>query len=201
MPITPPTIAHHLSRWGILAAAALMTAACALSPHAVSIKPTPQIQDRDLGRGRTIALEVVDLRPRPAFGARGGVYAETSLITPAGDIAAPIRSTLLSALQRYRFVVVAPGDQPPLRLRVEVEDIRYQASGAARVSQVRTEAAVRVVLQSGAREYRARYAANQTRDVLNAPSPQENERIINEILSKALERMLNDGEFLKFLAD
>jgi uncharacterized lipoprotein len=85
-------------------AVGLIITACALSPQTVTIYPILKLPSRDIGRGRTIALEVIDARPSQSFGVRGGIYRETSLINPSGEIKIPVRNALATTLHNYRFV-------------------------------------------------------------------------------------------------
>ena len=112
----------------------LIITACALSPQTVTIYPILQLPSRDIGRGRTIALEVIDARSSQSFGVRGGIYQETSVINPSGEIKVPVRNALATALHNYRFAVALPGVSAPLAMTVTIEDIRYTPSGAPLVN-------------------------------------------------------------------
>ena len=48
---------------------ALLLSACALSPQQVTIKPTLERSNSNIGEGRTLSIEVVDARVLAAFGA------------------------------------------------------------------------------------------------------------------------------------
>lgn len=172
---------------------------CALSPQTVRLAPVIDVAPRNIGSERQLAIEVIDARSRREFGARGGVYGDSSMLLPSNEITSPIRQALVSALLDYRFRVAQPGIELPLKLTVTVEDIRYTPSGSPLVRAVKTELRLRVQARNGARDYATEYTASTTREVLSAPSPEENERIINRVVSKGLERLLTDEQLLEFL--
>jgi uncharacterized lipoprotein len=179
----------------------LIITACALSPQTVTIYPTLQLPSRDVGRGRTIALEVIDARPSQSFGVRGGIYRETSVINPSGEIKVPVRNALATALRNYRFAVALPDVSAPLAMTVTIEDIRYTPSGAPLVNEVRANLALKALCRDGTRQYTGRYTARTSKQVLTAPSAEDNEEIINTVLSKGLESMMTDQGLLDFLRD
>ncbi len=181
-----------------LAVAAFLSG-CALSPQTVRLTPIIDVAPRSIGSDRQLAIEVVDARPRREFGTRGGVYGDSSLLLPESEITTPIRQALVGALLDYRFRVAPPGVELPLRLTVTVEDLRYSPSGSPVVRAIRTELRLRVQARNAGRDYTTDYAASTTREVLSAPSPEENEQIINRVVSKGLERMLTDERLLEFL--
>jgi uncharacterized lipoprotein len=177
----------------------LIITACALSPQTVTIYPTLHLPSRDIGRGRTIALEVIDARSSQSFGVRGGIYQETSVINPSGEIKVPVRNALATTLHNYRFAVALPGASAPLAMTVTIEDIRYTPSGAPLVNEVRADLALKALCRDGTRQYTGRYTARTSKRVLTAPSAEDNEEIINTVLSKGLESMMTDPGLLDFL--
>lgn len=181
-----------------LAAAAFLSG-CALSPQTVRLTPVIDVAPRSIGSERQLAIEVIDARPRREFGTRGGVYGDSSLLLPSTEITTPIRQALAGALLDYRFRVAQPAAELPLKLTVTVEDFRYTPSGSPLVRAIRTELRLRVQARNGGSDYTTEYTAATTQEVLGAPSPEENERIINRVLSKALQRMLTDERLLEFL--
>lgn len=174
-------------------------AACALSPHTVDINPTLRASPAVEGNGRSIALAVRDARTQPAFGTRGGVYDKTSYIRPAGDVAGPVRAALAARLAEAGFVVQPPGAEAETTMEVILRDIGYVASGSPAVRKVETRAVVEVTVTRGDRSYSGESKVSESKEVLKAPSPMENERLINTAISQALDRMLQHPELNAFL--
>lgn len=171
---------------------------CALSPQTVVITPRIDVQSHPIGRGRALALEVVDQRPARHFGYRGGVY-ETAVISPHADVAQTIRQAIAERLRASQFEVTSPSDAP-LGMRVEIQRIDYVATGEPVITEVRARAAIRVTIRNRERVLTSQYQANSARRVWGPPGESENEAIINEVIGQVLQRMLQDGAVLDLLA-
>lgn len=180
-------------------AVSLLPTGCALSPQSVQVQPVLDVAVPALGRNRPLALEVVDQRPTPQFGARGGVYT-TALISPAGDVAAAVRRALAERLGAAQFQVLPTPAEAPLGLRVEILRVDYRASGEPVVTEVRASAEVRALARNGTRSFTGQYRANSARQVVGPPGDADNQAIINEIITQALQRMLADQGLLDALS-
>ncbi|HNG49971.1 MAG TPA: YajG family lipoprotein [Plasticicumulans sp.] len=186
-------------RRSLLCAVLAVAGGCALSPQTLNIHPSLDVAAPPLGRGRPLMLEVIDARTQPAvFGTRGGVY-QTATVGPRNDVAAAVRQALAERLTAAGFVLSAP--QPGSRtLRVELLRIDYHASGEPTVGEVRTSCEVRAIAGNAASSYSGNYRANSVRQVVGSPGVEDNEQIVNEIISQALQRMLADRGLLETLA-
>ena len=146
-------------------------------------------------------------------------------VSPADDVgrlSLELEAALLRELQRawhhvnvshFRSVLLPPtlalSDnssqlglwQPGSRtLRVELLRIDYHASGEPTVGEVRTSCEVRAIAGNAASSYSGNYRANSVRQVAGSPGVEDNEQIVNEIISQALQRMLADRGLLETLA-
>lgn len=180
-------------------AAALLIGGCALSPQTIDVAPSVTVEPAAIGQGRTLALDVVDKRPRAYFGTRGGVYGVTSTIGPTGDVSAGVRKAMAEALTAKGFRVVPAGSAADLLMRLDVEDISYVASGDPVVRSVETAARIGAVIRRGDNEYSGRAQVKQSKDVITAPDAAQNETLINATLSQALERLLKNNDLVDFL--
>ncbi len=184
----------------LLFMAALSISGCALSPQTINIQPQVALDDAVArGDGRTLALTVTDERKTRVLGTRGGVYAATSEISTAADIRPAIRDELARQLDKLGFRVVDSGADADAALKVIVDSIEYQASGAPVIKSVETAATIRVQARVDNREYTGRYRGTRTTDVFTAPDVEENEAMINAAVERVLERLLHDTELQDFL--
>lgn len=172
---------------------------CTLSPQTVTITPRIDVQSHPIGRGRTLALEVVDQRPTRHFGYRGGVY-ETAVISPQTDVAQTIRQAIAERLRASQFVVTTLQSDAPLSMRVGIQRIDYVATGEPMITEVRVRAAIRLTIRNQERVLTSQYQANSARRVLGPPSESANEAFINEVIAQALQRMFQDGAVIDLLA-
>lgn len=183
----------------LLFLAALSISGCALSPQSINIQPQVALEDVvPRGDGQALALTVADERKTRVVGTRGGVYAATSEISTAADIRPAIRDELARQLDKLGFRVVDSGAEAAT-LKVIVDSIEYQASGAPVVDTVETAATIRVQARVDNREYTGRYRGTRTTEVFTAPDVEENEAMINAAVARVLERLLSDTELQDFL--
>ena len=75
----------HRLLLGLLAMASLTLAGCVHSPQQLSPQPVLNTQLAAVGRGQPVVVRVVDGRPSPVLGTRGGMYPETSAIVVRGQ--------------------------------------------------------------------------------------------------------------------
>lgn len=188
-----------ITRLAAAVAAAAFIAGCAVSPQSIDIAPLVKTPPPSLGGGRTLALEVIDERPQPHFGTLGGVYAGTAHIRPTGDIAPPIREALASALGAAGFQVQPRGAPGEISMVVAVEEVSYHGSGSPRINKIETLAAISLDARGPKGEYNGRSKVKQTKDVILTPTQADNQQLVNDAISNALERLLARQELIDYL--
>ena len=67
--------------FGLITVTSLTLVGCAHSPQQLSPQPKLTAQLAPVGRGQPVVVRVVDGRPGPTLGTRGGMYPETSAIS------------------------------------------------------------------------------------------------------------------------
>lgn len=176
----------------------LLLTACALSPQQVTINPKLESSKSNIGEGRTLYLEVVDNRGKEAIGSRGGLYKETSLITPANDLADAILQASSRKLREMGFVVQGmPGASADIRILVD--KLSYRDPEKSSVGfEVELESLLRVEATQNGDQYSGRYQVKNTKTYATVPGRDRNEEMINETLSEVLQRLFNDPKLLAF---
>ena len=181
-----------------LALIALCFSACALSPQTVRMQPALDVsQVPQRTEGTTMALNVVDSRAGKVVGYRGGIYATASISADA-DMVATIRAELARAFGQLGYGVVEPGAEAAITLEVEIGELGYDVTEDRVTRTIATVAAVRGSATSGNITRTGEYRDRRTKEVLKAPSEAENETLLNEVLSAALQRLVADPDLLKF---
>lgn len=176
---------------------ALMLGACALSPQQVTINPTLESGKSNIGEGRTLSVEVVDAREQPAIGSRGGMYKDTSLITPANDLADAIRDASARKFREMGFVVQA-AKGASADITIFVDELSYRDPDSSVGFEVELESILRVVAKQNGDTYTGRYQVKNKKTYATVPGRDRNEEMINETLSGALQRLFNDPKLLAF---
>ncbi len=189
---------YFFTRHLLLAGTLLLATACALSPQRVALAPAPDVPNLVFGGNSPIQIEVIDERADAAFGSRGGVYPDTSLILPAHDLTPAITRSLASALRQLGFVVIED-NSAQAQLRVFIEDIQYQPNPGPLVTRVRASATLRGEVTSNDLSESRRYHSRVSHRVPLTPSARTNERFLNQVLERSLSRLLQDQALLTLL--
>jgi uncharacterized lipoprotein len=189
-----------LSCLGTLILLVPMLNSCALSPQTIALNPVIDARSYPIGRGRELALEVVDKRPIQHFGKRGGVY-DTALIIPRTDVAQAVRRALAERLRASEFVITPPSSAAPLAMRVEIQRIDYMPGSDPIVNEVHTRAAIQVITRNEERIITSQYQASGVRQGVTRPSESENERILNKVVAQTLQLLLEDRAIWSLLAE
>lgn len=182
----------------LVSLSALLLTACALSPQQVTIRPTLEKSNSNIGEGRTLFIEVVDSRESSAIGSRGGMYKSTSLITLANDLPTAIRDVASKQFREMGFVVqAAPGASADIR--IFVDKLSYSDPETSAVGfDVSLESVLRVEARQNRDVYNGRYQVKTNRTYATVPGRDRNEEMINEVLSGSLQRLFNDPKLLAF---
>lgn len=70
--------------FGLITVTSLTLVGCAYSPQQLSPQPKLTTQLAPVGHGQPVSVRVVDGRPSPTLGSRGGLYPETALVSVSG---------------------------------------------------------------------------------------------------------------------
>ena len=176
----------------------LVLSGCALSPQVVSVQPpldtTALPQD---GAASTLAFAVKDVRTDAVVGYRGGVY-DTATITLSGDSIAHIQAGLEQALAARGFSVVPAGTPASVTLLVELVELGYKVTQGQVTRVVEVTSTIRASSQSGEVTRTGEYRDTRTQESVKPPSDSQNEALINDVLSAALQRLVADAELFKY---
>jgi len=182
----------------ILSFMSFFLVACAISPQSISLNPSVTVEKNNIGQGRSLNLTVLDKRATKALGSRGGIYSDTALVTIAGGPEEPIRQELIGALSGYGFNVINAANAD-IDLTIEVETLGYETQGSKYPLLVKNNILLKAVCNKQESEFVSRYSANKEEEVLTSPTANQNERMINSLVSKALSALVKDQKLLNFL--
>ncbi len=178
----------------------VLLAGCAVSPQAVKLNPSVSVDRMNLGQGRSIHIRVIDKRPVKALGSRGGIYADTALLTIAGGPEEPIRQELAGVFTAYGFNVI-DAVNADVTLTVEIEALGYQILGEKFPKVLKNTILLRAICEKADATFTSKYAANKEQEILITPTASQNERTINALVSRALNALIRDERLLKFLQE
>lgn len=177
----------------------LALSGCGLSPQLIQIHPELARAAENLGQNTAVNLSVVDQRSNAAFGTRGGLYKDTALIRPAEDFTTIIASALKQALQERGYNAYNPGDDA-MALDIRVARLDYVPEAGSVVNKVEVNAEIQAIAQNASGDrYTGTYKTGNTYEQPLTPSASRNEQMINEVLQRALDKVLADTALHAFL--
>lgn len=176
---------------------ALTFSACALSPQHVELMPSVEVTSR-LPVAHIVSLSIEDQRPQNYLGTRGGVYADTSYIYPATSLQQSLRPAALQALQQLGLQTEGVSPQPIL-IKLVIEQLSYQMDDRALPKKVTLNTRIRAELTRGTQQHQGNFNSAKVYNFVKSPSAEQNQKIVNEILSETLTRLFNDPQLLAFL--
>ena len=172
---------------------------CGLSPQTVQMEPAPDVESANVGHNAAVLVTVDDQRERDEIGTRGGIYAETSLLRPANKVDEALLGAIQRGLQNQGFNAFNPGGDAT-RLQVALTELSYKPEDSSVVNRVEVGAELEVRAERPEADYTGRYRSTIRHDQPFTPSARRNETLLNDVMNRALNRMLADNKLLAFLA-
>ena len=171
---------------------------CVLSPQNIMVAPNVELPENRVALNGPVTVTVYDERVSPWLGSRGGVYSHSNRIGISNNIQDAVRSAVEKALKNAGMQPGNAADSP--QFQVYIDSLEYHVPDSSYITQVNLRASVRVVVQAGSKRYQGSYSADENRRVFRAPSDVDNEAMVNDILSKAIERAFEDPDLMRFMA-
>ncbi|WP_079204562.1 YajG family lipoprotein [Pseudomonas sp. CC6-YY-74] len=184
-----------------IAALIITCSGCAFKPQAVQVSPDLKLNHVMEGQGSAINLLVVDERSSQSLGARGaGAGAELTL---QGNLEQIITSAIESGLKQQGFVTPAQPERTNTRLRVEIRNLDYKVIAGVWSGTIRAESGLKAICKaSSGVEYEKLYnGVFQEKGRQLIGSDVENNAFVSSAVSDATNRLLNDAELGRCLAD
>lgn len=178
----------------------LVIGGCALSPQVIVIDPDLYVEKTSTATKPVILrLDVVDGRSSEFIGKRGGIYEETSDISTDPNMNASISRKLATTLNSMGYMVARQGEASDAALTVRITSIDYKINKEKVLYKVETKVDIQAVCRKGTREFTGGYSAIRKKEYVKVPSMGQNETIVNEAVSVALQTMLKDADLFAFI--
>ncbi|MGH8354322.1 MAG: YajG family lipoprotein [Pseudomonas sp.] len=183
----------HRLLLGLTAVVSLTLVGCALSPQQLSPQPKLTAQLTPVGQGQPVVVRVVDGRPSPVLGTRGGLYAETSTISVQGQDILPKLQAQAEAAVRLLGFTPTPNAYNAPQLTLTLAELKYQSpKEGLYVTEATINATFRADVQNASRRYSGRYGATLNQRFGAAPNQQTNTKLVGDVLSDSLTRVFKD---------
>lgn len=181
-----------------LAAVVLSASGCAFQKQSIRLQPTVDVAASSAGAGKSVMVSVSDERPHSTLGTRG-VGGIGEQLTLDSDLAATIKTAVVQGLQRQGF---AAGDSTQNELRVEIRSLDYAVNSGFWAGKLNVEFALKGICMKGdARPYEQMYRGEFHKNIQVVQGQDSNNQFVNQVVSQAVNALLNDANMTRCLAD
>jgi uncharacterized lipoprotein len=179
--------------FGLITVTSLTLVGCAHSPQQLSPQPKLMAQLAPVGQGQPVVVKVVDGRPSPTLGTRGGLYPETSAISVASADIVPKLQAQAEAAVRLLGFTPSPNALNAPQVTVTLVELKYQSpKEGLYVTEATIGATLRSDVSNANRRYSGRYGASLDQRFGMAPNQETNTKLVSDVLSDALTRLFKD---------
>ena len=188
--------------FGLVTVLGMSLVGCAHSPQ--QLDPNPKLNGtiNPVGKGQPVVVRVVDARPSPTLGTRGGLYPETSaVIVPSAKVIPKLQAQTEAAVRLLGFTP-SPNAYNAPQLTLTLAELKYQSpKEGLYVTEANIGATLKVEVQNAGKRYNGRYGASLNQRFGMAPNEQTNTKLVSDVLSDALSRVFRDDNIGRLLAE
>ncbi|WP_326429683.1 YajG family lipoprotein [Stutzerimonas frequens] len=188
--------------FGLVTVLGMSLVGCAHSPQ--QLDPNPKLNGtiNPVGQGQPVVVRVVDARPSPTLGTRGGLYPETSaVIVPSAKVIPKLQAQTEAAVRLLGFTP-SPNAYNAPQLTLTLAELKYQSpKEGLYVTEANIGATLKVEVQNAGKRYNGRYGASLNQRFGVAPNEQTNTKLVSDVLSDALTRVFRDDNIGRLLAE
>lgn len=187
--------------FGLVTVLGMSLVGCAHSPQQLDPNPKLNGSINPVGQGQPVVVRVVDGRPSPTLGTRGGLYPETSaMIVPAAKVLPKLQAQTEAAVRLLGFTPSANAYNAP-QLTLTLAELKYQSpKEGLYVTEANVGATLKIEVQNAGKRYNGRYGASLNQRFGMAPNEQTNTKLVSDVLSDALTRVFRDENIGRLLA-
>jgi uncharacterized lipoprotein YajG len=173
---------------------------CAYIDQNLSVKPDLSFSSDNIGGGKKIALRVVDDRDDQLIGKRGVQYMPGGKISTDQDLVEVLKNALSDGLRKKGFEPVGEND-PSLSMKVELRSLAYTtAMGFWTGGNIGTAVIKIIATEPSGKTYEKTYRSQKEIRTAFVGSQETDAKVVNGALSEAINKIFEDKELLKFLA-
>ncbi|AHY41863.1 hypothetical protein CXK93_04680 [Stutzerimonas decontaminans] len=188
--------------FGLVTVLGMSLVGCAHSPQ--QLDPNPKLNGtiNPVGQGQPVVVRVVDARPSPTLGTRGGLYPETSaVIVPSAKVIPKLQAQAEAAVRLLGFTP-SPNAYNAPQLTLTLAELKYQSpKEGLYVTEANIGATLKIEVQNAGKRYNGRYGASLNQRFGMAPNEQTNTKLVTDVLSDALTRVFRDDNIGRLLAE
>ncbi len=186
----------------VLVLVSILMAGCAYIDQNLQVAPSVAVNKSDIGKGKKIALRIVDDREDETIGNRGtGYYGmKGAKITTSQDLVEVLRNSFVDNLKNIGFQAVGENEANTL-LRVELRALSYDTSTGLWAGANIGKSTIKIIATDPVNKvYEKSYHSQKEVKTVFVGSQETNSKVINESLTETLTKIFADQELWNFLA-
>lgn len=179
----------------------LVLAGCS-SPHYLQVDPKVTANIPQTGGGQQVTVNVVDGRESEVLGTRSGAAMSAATITVyAHDVVPKLQAQAEQAVRQMGLAPTTESAEGRPSLTLTLTRLGYERGDAQPLlGNARLEAVLQAQAVNGGNTYTGTYTSRREQSYAIRPNREDNTRMVNELLSDALNRTFRDPELGQLLA-
>jgi len=173
---------------------------CMLKPEAVHFAPKLEARQANVGDGKTLGLEVADVRPDKKVGIVGDPKMKYITVTAEDASPSAVYKEAADALTKEGFKVEPISEATERSLRLELRELQYESIKQPFTFDSKAKVLVGAVARNGGARYERTYETEETSTTGAPPGQSEIGVTINRLLSASLNDVLADKQLMAILA-
>jgi len=182
-----------MKKWLAVLAMTGLVSACSMQPHTIAVVPQLDFAAVN-GIEKPIQVDVVDKREHPERLGFRNAKNEGEILFDA-PLAETLKADIIKALQQ-QGAVTGKTPEPATQLTIEIRTLSYVTPNETWVNEIALKGEIALIIQRGATTMRKTFTADQSQDVVTAPSRDYNESYFNLLLTTLVNKALNDREVI-----
>ena len=181
----------------VLALGGALLAACAWTPHEVAITAQAPLETSSVGKGVTVALDVVDDRDDLVVGQRGAGMQGADITVK--DIIPALETELKEGLEAKGFTVVSSKDSADAEFQANLRAFKFFIETGFWTGAENVNVVIKVEAEKGTDDFERNYRVSEEDRTMVIPAGEVIDDKLNAALEIVLSKIMADEELMAFL--
>lgn len=201
----------YSSIWTIFGIFILLSGFGCSHDHKINLNPEVFVRISNIGKGERLVVRVNDIRPQKAISRKKSDLKVTSdrsintvTIYASSDVSDTVSEKIMEGFERMGFHPTKHGNNSSPMIIVEIKKLQLnyqQGKMGIKIPEIHAamETILRVRASRGVHSFKNIYSTRMTKSHRMLTGKFKNERLINNSLSMAIQKIFDDPELLRFL--
>ncbi len=172
---------------------------CNLTHESLTLTPAVSVVPSNIGQGQPIAVKVLNNVPSNQIGIRASDYDPGRTITLSNNLQSMVDNAVMSTLKTQGFKPVRNDASRHLLVRLNSLKYTYNNPDTLKTT-IHISCSLSVKANAEHESLQRTYRSRMDFKVLTAPSIATDQANINAVISRALNKMVNDQELMHLLS-